>query len=294
MAMEKYQPSGEEVALKTIKERIELSLREPETRQKVKGDFTHTFHELGLSPEQAKQLCENVFSLLSTDEPLPEIETEILHIFEGTKLKVGDREENLIEVLHEKLGNRARIIASQVSPYLRDIKGKVIDYGAGDGQVTQILHDKLGLDIEGVDVRSYKASEVSVPVLLFNGRRVDVGSGNYEAGLLANILHHEKDNENILNELDRIVRRRLVIIETVPVGETEDDMEGDKNRTFMNDYLYNRLFHNADVPVPGTFETPGKWIERFTQYGWKLVRERDLKFDQPTIKDRHYLLVFEK
>jgi Fe-S cluster biosynthesis and repair protein YggX len=112
--------------------------------------------------------------------------------------------------------------------------------------------------------------------------------------LLTNVLHHEKNNEKIIDELDRIVRRRLVILETVPIGETENDMEQDKDRTFMNDYLYNHLFHNADVPVPGTFETPNKWIERFSNHGWKLVNEKDLGFDQPTIKDRHYLLVFER
>ena len=279
---------------RVMKERIKYSLEDEKTRAKVADDFSSTFKQLGLSPEQSKKLCDNVFALLKDSKPLPDIEAEILRIFENIKLKVGDKEPNLIEILHEKLRNRAKIIASQVALHLGDVKEKTIDYGAGDGQVTQMLHDQLGLDIEGVDVRLYKTPNVTVPIMLFNGGHVEATDGTYEAALLTNVLHHEKANEKIFDELDRIVRRKLVILETVPAGATEEVMEQDKDRTFMNDYLYNRLFHSADVPVPGTFETPKKWVDRFAQHGWKLVNEEDLGFDQPTIKDRHYLLVFEK
>ena len=280
--------------LRTMKERIERSLGDIETREKVTNDFSYTFEQLGLSSDEAKKLCDNIFVLLSNNKPLPEIEREALEVFENIKLKTGDDEQSLVEVLHEKLRGRANIITAQVAPHLENEKGKTIDYGAGDGQVTQMLHDQLGLDIEGVDVRLYKASNFTVPVMLFNGGHVDVANGTYEAGLLTNVLHHEKENEKIIDELDRIVRHKLVVLETVPVGETEEIMEQDKDRTFMNDYLYNRLFHSADVPVPGAFETPKKWVERFSRHDWKLVSEEDLGFDQPTIKDRHYLLVFEK
>lgn len=280
--------------LKIMKGRIDRSLGEEKTREKVANDFLYTFGQLGLSLEQAKDLCDKVFALLKSDGTLPNIEADVLRIFGDIKLKVGEREQNLVEILHEKLRDRAKIIASQVMPYFSDVKGKVIDYGAGDGQVTQLLHDQLGLDIEGVEIRLYKAVDVTVPIRLFDGEHVAVEDKTYEAGLLTNVLHHEKDNEKILVDLDRIVRRKLVILETVPIGETEEEMEQDKDRTFMNDYLYNRLFHSADVPVPGAFETPRKWIERLAQRGWELKNEEDLGIDQPTIKDRHYLLIFEK
>ena len=283
-----------EQELGVMKKRIEQSLNNTEVREKVNADFSYTFEQLGLSKDEANNLCENIFKLLLSNRPLTIIEQEALRIFKNIKLTNESKEQNIIEILHEKLMDRAKIIASQVSPHLAGIKDKVIDYGAGDGQVTQILHDNLGLDIEGVDVRLYKASNITIPIKLFNGGRVDVKDEEYSAGLLTNVLHHEKENEKILNELDRIVKNKLVILETVPVGNTEEAMEQDKDRTFMNDYLYNRLFHSADVPVPGTFETPQKWIERFSRHGWRLDSEEDLGFDQPTIKDRHYLLVFKK
>ena len=280
--------------LRTMKEHIKHSLENETTQEKVADNFSYVFEQLGLSPEEAKRLCDNIFTLLSSDKSLSDIEKKALHIFENIKLKFGDKEASLIEILHEKMKDRVKIIASQVAPHFEDIKGKVIDYGAGDGQVTQKLHDQLGLDIEGVDVRLYKDSNVTIPIMLLNSDYVEVADGTYEAALLTNVLHHEKANEKIFDELDRIVRRKLVIIETIPVGENEEIMEQDKDRTFMNDYLHNRLFHNDDVPVPGTFETPKKWVDRFAQHGWKLVNEEDFGFDQPIFKLRHYLFVFEK
>lgn len=291
---EQEQSAEKAEELRIMKERILRSLEDEETRAKVADDFSHTFKQLGLLPAQAEELCGDVFALLRSEKPLPDIESEILRIFGNIKVKMGGKEQNLIEMLDKKLKDRARIIVSQVSPHLVGVKGKTIDYGTGDGQVAQMLHDQLGLDIEGVDVRSYKAPHVTVPMALFNGGRVEAADGAYEAGVLTNVLHHEKANEKILEELNRIVRRKFIILETIPVGETEDVMEQDKDRTFMNDYLYNRLFHSADVPVPGTFETPKKWLARFAMYGWRLTSEEDLGFDQPTIKDRHYLLVFER
>ena len=200
----KQEQSAEKVEeLKKMKARINGSLENEETRKKVSDDFVYTFEQLGLSPEQAQKLCDDIFALLKSDKPLSDIEAETLRIFENFKLKVGEQERNLVEALHEKLRDRAKIIASQVSPHLTDVKEKTIDYGAGDGQVTQILHDQLGLDIEGVDVRLYKASNVTVPIMFFDGGHIEVSNGTYEAGLLTNVLHHEKTNEKILNELDR-------------------------------------------------------------------------------------------
>lgn len=275
-----------------IKERIKHSLENEQTQLKVISDFKHTFEQIGLTPAKAQNLCNTIITLLKSNESLSEIENQVYKKFEACEVENSGA--NLIEVLSEKLKDRADRIVKQISPYLENTGGKVIDYGAGDGQVAQLLHDQAGLDIEGVDIRLYKNANVSIPLVEFDGNHVNIGNKNYETAILTNVLHHEENKEKILDELDRIIQHKLVIIETVPEGDTEDQMEEDKDRTFMNDYLYNRLFHNADIPVPGTYETPKKWKEIFESRGWKLVEEKDLGVDQPIIKDRHYLFVFEK
>ncbi len=65
-------------------------------------------------------------------------------------------------------------------------------------------------------------------------------------------------------------------------------------RTFWNDYLYNRGFHDADVPVPGRFETREGWHDRFHKHGWTVTQAVDLGYDQPTIRDYHVLYVLKR
>lgn len=119
-----------EKELGVMKERIERSLNNTETREKVTKDFSYTFEQLGLSLDEAKKLCNRIFELLLGSNPLLDIEQEILRVFENIKLDNGNKEQNLIEILHEKLIDRAKIIAAQVSPYLKNTGDKVIDYGA--------------------------------------------------------------------------------------------------------------------------------------------------------------------
>ncbi len=175
-------------------------------------------------------------------------------------------------------------------------------WGAGDGRVTQLLSG-TGVSLAGIvgyDVRDYRAKSVTVPILQFDGEHVSCPDGHYYAGLMTNVAHHEADNGKILRELARVIRPgcRLVVIETVPISDDPAEFE----RTFVGDYVYNRLFHLADVPVPGTYETKEGWIRRFEEVGFVLVDDDDfgspplvdLGYDQPTIRDWHVLYVFKR
>ena len=277
-----------------MKKRIEASLNNNEVQQKVRTDFVYTFVQLGLGIVQANSLTEKVFQKLKGSQNLDVIEQGLFQDFKNEKMVSNGKEVSIIELLNQKLKDRAETIFNQIAPYLKDIKGKTIDFGAGDGQVTQYLHDRLGLDIEGYDISSYQASCVVVPIHKFDGAHINVGDKHYTTAIMTNVAHHEKDNQKIIDELTRTVSTRLVIVETVPIGNTAEEIELDKERTFMNDYLYNRLFHNADIPVPGTYETSEGWIKRFEEKGWKIQHSENFGFDQSIIRDAHQLLVFER
>jgi len=261
----------------------------------VRLDFWATFTQLTGDETFATGLVDQLLIMLRKDEHLEQIEQAVFERLGVTYAEYRGQQENLLTILHDMLAHRAEIIFEQLEPHLREYRGeKALDYGAGDGQVTQMLHDYLGLNIEGCDVRPYVAEGVTVPIHLLNDKRLDVPDGRYQVGVMTNVAHHEAENERILEDLTRLVTDKLVVIETVPVGETEEEIERDRERTFMNDYLYNRLFHRANVPVPGTYETPQGWIDRFAQHGWKCTHSEDLGVDQPTICDTHHLFVFER
>jgi ubiquinone/menaquinone biosynthesis C-methylase UbiE len=275
---------------KVIKDRAERALSDQETREKVLSDFTTSFTYVGLPKEKAEELSRRVIDVIASPVPMKESEAEVRKIFEDYPLNG----KSFIENVTEKFTGRAELIHEQVAPYLKDAKGKIIDYGAGNGQVTQLLHDNEGLDIEGVDVSDFRFPGVTIPITIYNGHHVAVPDQNYEAAVMTNVAHHEKDNEKILEELTRIVKNRLVVIETVPIGKTDEEIEKDRERTFMTDVFWNRYFWDANIPVPGTYETPKGWEERFGRHGWKILESRNLGVDQPIVQDTHHLLVMEK
>ena len=273
-------------------ERLQEALENPDTLEKIESDFTTTFEELGLESAQASRLYKEIEQTLRSGEDLDEIEGKIFDLLQNIEIERGRK--NLVESLNQALAERAETIFEQVSPYLKGIEGRVLDFGAGDGEVAELIKNEMGIAVEGADIRDYRNNGVSVPIKIFDGEHLDVPDGTYQATIVINVLHHEIDNEKIIKELSRLVSGRLIIIETISEGESEEEMQADLGRTFLNDYLYNRLFHNADIPVPGTYETPQKWIDRFAKYGWHLTFEKDLGFDQPIIRDRHYLLVLDR
>ena len=266
------------------------ALKQEETFLKVFADFTKTFQQLGAGQLQAQKCAKKVMSAITDAEVLEDAEKTIKQFFIDERLDGQSVFEIIIKNLHERI----EIIFEQVKPCLKDINGIVIDYGCGSGLLAQIVHDRLGLTLEGVDVRDFRSPEVAVKIKIFDGYSVPVSDRYYECAILTNVIHHEVDNEKILAELNRIVSKRLVIIETVPEADTEELAQKDWGRMLLNDALWNRFFNYANIPVPGTYETPFTWVRRFEKYGWRCVLSKDLGFDQPMIQDRHHLMVFER
>jgi SAM-dependent methyltransferase len=273
-----------------IKQKMEVSLSDLVTKEKTFKDFSKTFYLIGLDQESSDTLAQQIIEVMASPVSLEESERKARDLF---KKNIVDGKP-FTDRIFEKFTGRAELIYDQVQGYFGDISGKVIDYGAGDGQVTQLLHDNLNLSTDGVDVRDFRASSTTVPIRIFDGHNVPVADEYYEAGLMTNVAHHEKDNEKIIKELTRIIKHRLVLIETVPAGSTVEEVEADRGRTFLNDALWNRYFQNANIPVPGTYETPEGWISRFQKHGWKVIESIDLGIDQPMVQDIHHLLVLEK
>jgi len=259
------------------------------TRYMVLNDFSKTFKRIGVScPEElAYQVIEKIINARTIEEAEFEVE----------KLFLSDsyikNKKNVFDFIQAGLEARTEILFREISPHLNGIR-KVIDYGCGNGMLAQTLHDRCNISIKGVDIRDFLAEDVSIPFVKFDGHNVPVLDKFYECGILVHVLHHEKENEKILKELDRIVSKKLIIIETIPEANNEEEAEKDWGRMLWNDTLWNRFFNHADIPVPGTYEIPLNWIKRFEIYGWKNTVSEDLGFDISTIQDRHHLFVFER
>ncbi|MEI8061780.1 MAG: methyltransferase domain-containing protein [bacterium] len=135
-----------------------------------------------------------------------------------------------------------------------------------------------------------------MPFHKFNGITTQYPNEHFEVVLSTNVLHHSAKNQKAEAEIRRILKPggSFVVIETVPIGDHPQDLAVSFERTFVGDYFYNRILHpGANVPVPGTYETPSGWTKRFTRWS-RMVFSQDLGIDIPVIQDSHWLGVFTK
>ena len=277
---------------------IHDACKDAATLERVYADYLHFFEKIGIATNDAQAITTTILSTPWLQKSLDSIEVDI-HEFLRSKtvtLSSAEGETPFLDAVRRVRQDRAERILGQIGQYLRDIEGEIIDFGTGDGRVAQKIQDVLRKKICGVDVTAYRPVEgQTVPMSLFDGRTVKVNPKTFDAGICINVLHHERENEKILDELDRIVKKRLVIIETVPDGDTSEEAEKDKARVFMNDYLSNRIIHGAmcgaDIPVPGAYDTPKGWASRLEARGYDIIVSQDLGYDQLAIRDRHHLIV---
>lgn len=305
-----------------LEKRVRNALSSKETRKTAVEDFSYTFVQIGMDKLDADRLAGAIVSKMvnyidshhDRQETVRNYNRYIAFPYDPLRLdrnmlatllrKVTSTEEEVwplleqakingrpfIEVLNEKLGERKYKVASQIGPFLVGTTGKILDYGAGSGMNAQHLHDSLNLDVEAVDIRDFKSPNVSIKYRTWNQKRVPVEDNYYECSFATNVLHHEVNNFRIIRELTRITKKKIVLIETVAASESVEDY----CRTFLNDVLWNRFFNRAEIPVPGTYESAESWIKRFEEKGWHCTHSEALGYDQPTIRDLHHLLVFER
>ena len=118
--------------------------------------------------------------------------------------------------------------------------------------------------MEAFDVVPFPHKDVRIPVRKYDGKRLPSPTKSYPDAIATNVLHHEYNNQVCIDELKRVTRQRIVLIETVPVGTDKQAIERDRWRTFMNDVMWNSILKkpNVGISISGTYETPDGWIDR--------------------------------
>ncbi len=245
-----------------------------------------------------------IMSAIMGARSLDGAENSVHDILIGTTFQTGGtnrlrpRQKTIMAAIASGLSHRAEIIYRQITPFLprRQTKHQgILDYGAGDCRVAAMIAARDNLRVDACDVADYPGRAKHVPFTLITPQHALLPPDKYTTAIVTNVLHHADDNESVIARLTKLVSRRLIVIETVPVGKTKAALQADAERTFFFDWLYNSGMHpGANIPVPGTYETVAGWKTRFAEHGWNAVHVKNLGRDQPLIPDAHVLYVFDK
>jgi ubiquinone/menaquinone biosynthesis C-methylase UbiE len=121
-----------------------------------------------------------------------------------------------------------------------------------------------------------------------------VPDSSFEIGYANSVLHHDTDPNKAIEEISRVVSKRFILIEDTLQGKSEEEIALHAKKLFIDDYIYNRLLIDGDVPIPAKYRTASEWAEAFASFGWKLSQQDELGWSKilPSIFRERF--VFDK
>ncbi|HZQ06642.1 MAG TPA: class I SAM-dependent methyltransferase, partial [Anaerolineae bacterium] len=92
---------------------------------------------------------------------------------------------------------REEIIVQNVTPFLKP-DYHILEIGAGNGLVAEMLHRTTGANFTLLDVVDYNRS--AFPLHLYDGRALPFDDNTFDLSLLIFVLHHNPDPRPVLRE----------------------------------------------------------------------------------------------
>ena len=259
----------------------------------VQSDLISVFRNIGVSHRDSDMLADNILVAMGKPTSLAETEREVHFLLQNAEAS-GQPFRKALDV--KQKGRVDTIAIDQIAPYLdgregRRVNGKILDFGAGSGEIADILQKRYHLKMVAADIRDFRNSEIEVPFQLLDGDRLPVDNNHFQGVVCSAVLHHSASPDRLIEEISRAVWGKAVVIETIPEDITD---EVSRLRVLAQDILWNRFFHDADIPVPGSYDSPDGWVKRFERHGWVTHEQKELGYDLEVARVRHHLMVFEK
>lgn len=267
----------------TINDRLIKVLKNKEMYRYCLDAYTQSNKRTGF--EKPAEAAEFVLKILARELPLREKEYLIWetlgnYIVHGAKL--SDYQKLIIK-------KRVKTIYDQIGAYIFD-KGKAVDFGAGLGDFLRLVREmKPNLQIEGWDIHDDDKNE---DVKVYDGKHIPRTNGYYDQAWETTVLHHFDDPTKGVKEMSRISKKRIIILETLPLSLTKDKKKN-LDITFVADYYY-RLLLKSSEPVPGSYKSEEEWIKLFENYGWNKIDSKIFNKDVDFAEFNHIRIVFEK
>lgn len=126
------------------------------------------------------------------------------------------------DILSWALKRRAREKANLLRSALTDVKDtgggtvRLLDLGAGEGYVGEILQHEQAADVILADVRP--SNQTGLPFLHLRGEQLPLEANDVHAVSLVFVLHHTPDPVGVLREAFRVASDRVIIIESTCEG----------------------------------------------------------------------------
>jgi SAM-dependent methyltransferase len=160
--------------------------------------------------------------------------------------------------LHDRLVINRRVgVLSSWFAKLAPRNARILDVGCGDGLLSAaISSQRPDLDIRGLDV--LPRNRTHIPVDIFDGARIPLGDGSFDAVLFSDVLHHTDDPTVLLREAWRVAGQCVLIKDHYRKG-----LAAAQRLRFM-DWVGNARF---GVALPYNYWTESRWQKAWQEIG---------------------------
>lgn len=153
---------------------------------------------------------------------------------------------------------RAKIIIDQFDDYIEP-KTTYLSVGDGDGHVTAYLQDRCDVKGRGVDVDvTMPIRTIKVPLDCYDGKKLPYEDNSFDSVSAIFVLHHCDDVNQVLEEMIRVSRKKVIIIEDIYRNWLEYKI------VCFFDYIENRSV-SKDMNIPFNFKKVSEWEKLFKE-----------------------------
>jgi ubiquinone/menaquinone biosynthesis C-methylase UbiE len=179
---------------------------------------------------------------------------------------------------------RANYICQKLlEPYIEN-DTKVIDIGSGDCVLTKTIKDLKSLYIIAVDKGNYSENEI-VPVI-YNGGKLPFDDDSFDCALNIFVLHYVKDREELLREMIRVSKKRIIILSDIFTNSVESFWAR------IWGYLANTSrSHDATA---GFCISEKEFDKLISDLGLKIQTQKTFRMKPSWFLSKHKLVVLEK
>lgn len=149
---------------------------------------------------------------------------------------------------------REEIIVTHVAPYIPPQKS-VLEIGAGNGLVADMLQRQSGASFTLVDVVDYNRTNLKMH--LYDGRSLPFPDNAFDLTLLVFVLHHNPDPRPVLREALRVARQGILLV--------ENDVEGFVRKP-LTQVVDSTEFVRRGVPRCYFSKSQAEWLELLGEF----------------------------
>lgn len=150
-----------------------------------------------------------------------------------------------------------RTRAKRLGPYIFDSLhdcSSILDFGCGDMILTEFLKSSSPeRHVVGIDTIDSNLS--NLPLLLYDGTALPFEDNAFDAVIVGFVLHHCSNIEDILIEIKRVARKKIIIFEEVYTGGL--------NKKILHCHDFGNRLLSWKMEIPLNFLTLEDWLKKF-------------------------------